>query len=329
MNVPEDSKAPYVNQWHLSVERQIGTDWLVAANYLGSQAIHLLDVRETNPGVYIPGSTASLANRRVLALADPAEGRIYGNINTLDDGGTASYNALWLQLQRRRARGFTFQGNYTWSHCIDDDADFTSGASGKFVIERRGANRGNCRLDRRHSFSMSTVYELPQSQFSNPLARALASDWRVSLITRIQSGPFTDVSCNCDNAGTGEIGRPSALIGGEGERAQQILADPYAPNKNAGQYLNPAAFTMPEAGTYGNMERNSIQGPRSFRMDMGLSRLFRIRENQTIEMRAEAFNVLNRVNLFNPVVVLTDSNFGRILSAGDPRIMQFAVRYGF
>ncbi|MEK7215451.1 MAG: hypothetical protein AAB289_07650, partial [Chloroflexota bacterium] len=134
--VPEDLKAPYVNQWHLTVERQIGTDWMVAANYLGSLAIHELDVREANPGVYIPGSTASLANRRVLALANPAQGRFYDSINYVDDGGTASYNALWLQLQRRRARGFTFQGNYTWSHCIDDGAFFNSGNGGKFVIER-------------------------------------------------------------------------------------------------------------------------------------------------------------------------------------------------
>ena len=327
--VPEDSKAPYVNQWHLTVQRQIGTDWMVAANYLGNLNIHELDVRESNPGVYIPGSTASLANRRVLALANPAQGRFYDSMNYHDDGGTASYNALWLQLQRRRARGFTVQANYTWSHCIDDASFFNSGNAGKYSIERRGANRGNCRLDRRHSFSMSTVYETPRVQFSNPLARALASNWRLSLITRILSGPFTDVSCSCDNAGTGEIGRPSALIGGEGQRAQQILGDPYAPNKNAGQYLNPAAFTMPAVGAYGNSGRGSIQGPGSFRMDMGLSRLFRIRENQTIEMRAEAFNVLNRVNLFNPVVVLTDPNFGRILAADDPRIMQFALRYVF
>ena len=83
------------------------------------------------------------------------------------------------------------------------------------------------------------------------------------------------------------------------------------------------------AGTYGNMGPRNVRGPRSIRIDMGLTRAFQVRERQTLEFRAEAFNVPNLVNLGNPTLVLTSSTFGQILSASDPRIMQLALKFVF
>ena len=127
------------------------------------------------------------------------------------------------------------------------------------------------------------------------------------------------VLCECDNAQTG--------VGGQ--RANQVLASPYAPNRSIAQYLNPAAFTAPANGTYANMGERNIKGPGSIKIDMGVTRTFQLRENHSLEFRAEAFNIPNHLNPGNPDTAITSSNFGRILSAGDPRIMQLALKYVF
>jgi hypothetical protein len=160
---------------------------------------------------------------------------------------------------------------------------------------------------------MSTVYQTPQ--FANGALRVLATGWRVSGILRILSGGFLTVTPGLDNA----------LQTGP-QRADQVMANVYGPGKTLNNYLNPAAFAQSAPGTFGNSGALSIQGPGSIRIDMGLTRAFQIRENQTIEFRAEAFNLPNHLNPGNPVTTLTNNNFGKIQSAADPRIMQFALK---
>jgi Carboxypeptidase regulatory-like domain len=106
------------------------------------------------------------------------------------------------------------------------------------------------------------------------------------------------------------------------------LANPYG-KKTADNYLNPAAFALPAAGTLGTMGAASIEGPRYWQFDFALSRVFRFGEVRRVEFRAEDFNVFNAVRLNDPVTNLNSGNFGQITSARDPRIMQFALKYVF
>ena len=95
------------------------------------------------------------------------------------------------------------------------------------------------------------------------------------------------------------------------------------------QYLNPAAFAQPALGTLGNMGRNILKLPTTWQFDLALSRVFRFRETQSLEFRAEAYNVTNS---FRPGVIntnLSSAQFGQIRTALDPRIMQFALKYIF
>ena len=330
-NIPLDLKMPYINQWNLSIQRQFGRDWLVAGNYIGSTGVHVLNSNEGNPAVYIPGSscvingttftpcssTSNTIQRRALNLKNSDKGRFYSNVVNADSGGTRRYNGLMLSVQRRAGSSLTVQGNYTWSHCIDQGQTTIVQNNGFQIPERRGANEGNCDLDRRHNFNLSTVYSTPQ--LSNSALRILGTGWKISGIVRVLSGSALTVSSGLDNA----------LSGTTDQQPNQILASPYAAEKNAAHWLNPAAFAQPALGTYGNMGPRNVRGPKSVRIDMGLTRAFQIRERQSIEFRAEAFNVPNLVNLGPPTLVLTNGNFGQILSASDPRIMQLALKYIF
>ncbi len=331
VNIPLSVKMPYVHQWNLSVQRQVGADWLVAGNYIGSSVIHQLDKNEQNPAIYLPGascviggvtyspcsSTSNTQQRRRLYLQNPDQGRYFGAMVRADDGGTRSYNAFIVSLQRRRSKGVTVQTNYTWSHCIDDGYQMLIQQSGGEIPERRKQNRGNCDSDRRHAVNLSTVYETPQ--FSNTMLRVFASGWKASGIVRLLSGSYLTVSSGLDNA----------LSGTDDQRPNQVLADPYAPEKNTERYLNAAAFAQPAVGAYGNLGRSNILGPGSVRIDLGLSRIFNVRENQSFEFRAEAFNAPNHMNPLNPGTTLTGADFGRIRSASDPRIIQLALKYVF
>ena len=322
----------YSHQWNFSLQRQIGTDWMVSGNYIGSSTIHGQSSTEANPAIFLPGgtcvingrsftpcsTTGNLNQRRLLYLQNATEGQYFANMTQLGDESTSNYNGLLLSLQRRRTKGVTVQGNYTWSHCIGDvfAAGGNQTTAGDFP-GRRWYSRGSCPGDTRHVFNISSVYEVPQ--FANPTLRRIASAWQLSGIVRLQSGSYFTVTS----------GFNTALASGYGiDRANQILADPYLPNKGIDGWLNPKAFARPADGEWGNASLN-IQAPGVITINLGLTRKFQILEQQAIEFRAEAFNFPNHVNPNNPVLAINNQNFGKILSAGDPRILQFALKYLF
>src|SRR5207249_7985033 len=316
---PYNLKKPYINQWNMSVQHQFGANWLVAGNYIGSNIIHMLYRYEANPAIYFSNGTntcrlangvtltnplggtecSTIANtnqRRLLYLQNPAIGQYYANIVMGDDGNTRTYNALVLSVQRRRAKGITVQGNYTYSHCIDDGYNDVIQNTGGQIQSRRGVDRGNCELDRRHNFNMSTVYETPR--FASTALRVLGSGWQLSGIVRAVTGAYTTVATGTDIAFSGTTSTTGNT--GSDQRPNQILPSPYLPNKGANGWLNPAAFAQPASGTYGNLGSRNIAGPASIRFDMGLTRSFAIKEKQSLQLRAEAFNVANHANYCAP-----------------------------
>ncbi len=112
-----------------------------------------------------------------------------------------------------------------------------------------------------------------------------------------------------------------------GQRAVQILDDPYG-DGTVNNYLNRAAFTSPAAGTYSDLKPFSIVNPSRLQNDLAVTKSFRA-GTSTLQFRWEIFNVINHVNYNAPTTALNSANFGRILSAGDPRIMQFAFKVDF
>jgi hypothetical protein len=335
-----DTPNMQVAQWSLSLQRQVGPDWLVTASYIGNSTSHLWSLRQLNPSVFLGlgpctlngvqystcSTTGNQNQRRRLSLQDPRTGQNFGFVATVDSGGKASYNALVLSAQRRAARGLTVNANYTWSRCISDPFNydthggFTGG--GWTSGDNRSFDRGNCTggtggaADRRHLFNLSAVAETPQ--FSNRTLRILGSGWRLSPIFKILSGDFMTVTTTQDRA----------LSSIRGQRVNQVLVDPYGA-KSVASYLNPAAFALPALGTLGNVGSGAIEGPGSWQFDAALSRSFQVGEAQRLEFRAEAFNITNSFRMDDPVTNFNSGLFGQVTSAKDPRIMQFALKYVF
>jgi hypothetical protein len=332
------SPNPQVSTWNLSLQKQIGTDWLVSVSYLGNTTTHLFSTQHINPAVFLGlgpctlngvsyatcSTTANTDQRRRLSLEVPQYGQYFGYVNRVDTGGKAGYNGLLLSVQRRAARGVTVNANYTWSHCISDpggdsSTSLGSGNGGYTNPYSRHFDRGNCSTagtDRRHVVNLSGVAETPR--FSNSTLRAVASNWRFSPILKILSGDSMNITTTLDRA----------LNGIGNQRVNQILGDPYG-DKSVKNYLNPAAFALPAMGSLGNVGAGAIRGPGSWQFDAAVSRSFQVRETQRVEFRAEAFNVTNAVRMNDPNTVQNSNIFGQVISAQDPRIMQFAVKYLF
>ena len=365
ISFPSDLDTTRVHSWNVSVQRQIGSDMAVSASYIGNYTTNLWDVVTGNPGTIPAGASATGpctlntltgpqtfpncsavpldigaagVGRREIAQVNPAIGRFIGFLDYFTDTGTQKYNGMLLSVQRRAANGINVGANYTLSKCEGHPsggggtANVASGymlpvsilnpPSEEEAQRRLDADYGPCNSDRRHIFALSGTVQSPE--FDSTVLRLVASNWRLSGAFRAASGSRLQVGTGTDRALTGNQGL---------QRANQVLDDPYG-DRTLNQWLNPAAFALPALGTYGNSGRNAYEGPGTRGVDLSLVRAFRFANTQRIEARIEAFNAFNWFRWGNPVTALNNVNFGRILntqggSAGDPRIMQFAMKYQF
>jgi hypothetical protein len=178
-----------------------------------------------------------------------------------------------------------------------------------------------CSSDRRHVVNLSLVARTPGFE-NHALLRAIFGDWQASPIVRWQTGNRSSITTGVDNALTG-LGN---------QRAVQILDDPYG-SGGPSAYLNRAAFTSPAAGTYSDLRPFTIVNPGNFQNDFALTRTFKLAGAQSMQFRWEVFNVINHVNFAAPITALNSASFGQIQQTaqvgGDPRIMQFALKFTF
>jgi hypothetical protein len=317
-------------------------------------------------------TTGNENSRFVLTIANPAatgatgnaiggnqyEGAGGGSV-TIDDEGTANYNALVSTIQHRLSSTFSLLGNWTWAKCLDIE-DAQGDLSGTTVENPNNImmDYGPCGSDYRH---VENVVLVAKSGFSNHLnntTKYIVNNWEFAPLIHIQSGlPFT-VTSGQDNSLT-DVGndRPNR-VPGVNPYAEVAFRKTNTPGTR--QYLNPAAFQQVWAtagcasatangcsalGTYGNISRNSFHGPRFFGMDAQISRIFPIHENLSTEFRLEAFNVLNHPDFAPPSgtansggsAALTSSTFGQVSATASngtnntfgARVFQGAVKIIF
>ncbi len=316
VNAPLDIEPTALQQWNVSAQRQFG-DWMLAATYLGNKSSHLWRATELNPAVFVAGATTGNTNtRRVLIRQNAVEGQAYGTIGQVDDTGRGIYHGMLLSAQRRLKNNLSVLTNWTLSRCMSDPA--TTEITGPTIVNPNNPDLdySYCSADRRHVVNVSLVIRTPE--FTNTAMRAAFSGWQFSPLVRYQSGNRSTVTTGVDNA----------LTGMGGQRAVQVLDDPYG-DGTVNNYLNRAAFASPTAGTYSDLRPFTIVNPSRLQNDLAVTRSFRFGAGPSMQFRWEVFNVMNKVNYNAPTTALNSANFGRILSAGDPRIMQFALKVDF
>lgn len=325
--LPSHLHAPYVAQWNFSVQHQFSSDWVFSISYLGNKTSHLWIGNETNPAVYIPGtcagkpcsSTSNTQARRVLSLLNPRVGQYYSQMTIAYDGANANYNGLLTSLERRFAHNYTFLANYTWSKCLGI-APVTSLSTG--VVQNPynvNGDYGPCTYDSPFLFNASVVYS---SRFGGSrFASLVLSNWQIAPLVRFQSGLSVNPLTGKDNSLTG-VGN---------DRPNVVSSQMYTgmPHGLLYQYINSNLYVPNPAGTFGNAGHDSLRGPSYWDIDLAVGRQFKLYEQLTLGVRAEAFNVLNHPNFMGPNATISSSSFGQITSAFDPRILQAAIKVTF
>jgi Carboxypeptidase regulatory-like domain len=331
-----NAPAQYVEQWSGSVEKSLGKETTLELGYLGSHGLHLqrshlINNAAPGPGAigprrpfkvlsFLPGMILP-SNITVSSTTFPVSG-----INLLENSAQSWYEAGYVNIRRRFARGWTFLANYTFAKNLSDAPDFRSPMFESAAPQNNSdlAAEKGLACDVRHRFALSTVYNLP-SLGQSGFVHALTKDWRVSAIFQAQSGyPFTiSVFGDTANAGT--------LLGENPIRANYTGQPIFGPGTHtAAQWFNPAAFATPPAFAFGNVGRNTIYGPGRQTLDLALQREFSVTEKIKFQIRAEAFNALNHTNLGTPNRFVNTPQFGTITEAATPpREIQFSARLSF
>ncbi|MFN7922352.1 MAG: carboxypeptidase regulatory-like domain-containing protein [Bryobacteraceae bacterium] len=281
----------YAQQWDVSIQRELGRDWLIDASYVGSKGTHLLI--GTDPNQPLPGSTA-IAQRRPLFSVAPNV-----TVTVGDSIGNSTYHSGQWKLQKRSSRGYYLLASYTWAKTISDgESDLSNGTPnvGRFGMAQdarnRAAEKSLSDTDVRHRFVTSYGYELPfgkGKQWLNQGAaiNRFAGGWQLAGIVTLSTGNPYDIVMNASTANTGTSQRPNRLTSGR-------LDSP-----GLASYFNSAAFAAPAAFTWGNSGRNILIGPPLRTFDISAIKDTSFTERVRLQFRTDFFNAFNTPQ-FNP-----------------------------
>jgi len=346
-SIPNKVIWPYVQQWHMDVEKELPGHIVAAVSYVGSKGTHLTLQRNLNQlfpvaasdnpfakGQAItqadcdalgsgflgdgttPISAAASVNLGVACGNDPNPNRPLvgmGKITRLEDQANSIYHALQTSVHRT-VGDLTLSLAYTYSHSIDDSSDRGDGA---FVNSYNMAtNRGSSNFDVRHNLAISYVYGLPFFKAAG-LSHTLLGGWQLSGITIAQTGtPFSVTN------GT-NFGDAAGVANGVGTGSRpDIVGDPNGSHVSdvsgvRGPLLyNPGAYEVPTGLTFGNVGRNTLAGPGRINFDFGLFKRFSFGETRALDFRWETFNLFNHTQ-YNGVNTGMDC-VGPNGTAGDP-----------
>ena len=326
---------PYTAQYLLNVQRELGANWALEVGYLGSQSRHLYGFQNINQA--LPGPLNSINSRRPFAN--------FGVLSYVNDTFKGNYNAASVKLTRRFSQGISLTTNYTFAKSIDNASGTrTQGLDTLFPQDSSclECERGLSSFDVRNRWVLGAVWELPIGKgkllgINNSVANAFVGGWQLSTNSTIQSGVPQTLTIGINNAGTNNPlpDRPSYSGTGDG----------YIANGTPARWYDPASFVVAPQGSFGSVGRNTMITPHFQSIDMALSKRFTMpySEHHNIQLRVEAFNVLNHPSwgapngniLAGPAFTGAPANaahqgFGVISSTALPmRQIQLGLKYSF
>lgn len=320
--IPLDLPNPYAMQFSVSVQRALGTDWMVEIGYHGSRGIHLPVNYNINQ---VPLNSLSATQRGEVAAAiatgqdttplidgfRPYPG--FNSINLFSNTASSTYHSLQTKVDHRFSHGLNLLAAYTFSKSIDDASDFASSDPSEQVLDsnNRRAQRAPSSFDVTHRFTASFSYIIPA-----PVYKAVLGGWQLNGIVVAQTGqPFTPYTSEFDP------------YRGERFNRLNVAGDPTL-NVQRGFAYNSSVFSVPTIGTFGTSGRNVIRGDGFRSADLSLFRDFSILDRVKLQMRLEATNAFNQTNYQGPI---TDQSTtpGAFVAAAAPRTLQLGAKIQF
>lgn len=351
--VDQNLRTPYVQNYNLNIERQIGNNASFQIGYVGSAGRKLFRYRDINQ--QLSPSGARPFDNLTPPPPSPA-GTTFIYVNQFESSASSNYHALQASFKTRNLRGITASADYTWSHSIDnasDGQDYVPNATQPDNSFAPSFERASSNFDTRQRFTWYVTYQLPGFHSSSKLSQG----WQLDSVVTLATGqPFNvNYLFEGDFNGSGEFfGRPD------------LVGNPFAGTTTPNNYLNLAAFAVPctydpttggcSGGQhFGNLGRNGFNGPPYRNWDLALSKSTRIRERVNMQLRADFFNVLNHTNFSNPLMPNFGVDFAQngldtsgrgagflpitatpdvavgnpYLGGGGPRNIQLALRFSF
>jgi hypothetical protein len=344
--IQADAKTPAVQEWNLSIERQLTAATSLRVSYVGSFGYHGLlsvdpndipaQICSNSAGCQAGGAATSGTPATAANQSHVAQGAQYIPVGTrpnpyLGAGffwyteGNSRYNALQTHLSHRLSRGFEIRANYTWSKNMDMNSGLTGAQSqnqSQMILDRNDLRRdwGPSALNAASQASISTRYELPFKS-----SNRFVAGWQINAIATLLSGfPFTPV-IGSNRSGDGDTRNPDRPSLNPAFTGPIVLGQP-------NQWYNPNAFILPALGTYGNLGRGVFTGPGLADLDLSILKTTRVTEKTSLQFRAEFFNIMNHPNFGTPNATVFSSgainaSAGLITTlATTPRQIQFGLK---
>ena len=342
------NRIPYVEEYMLSIERQLGRNTVLSASYVGNQGHRLLVMIEANPGN--PGLCLSLSQPYQVAPGSPTCGPFgENNVYTTASGqvingtrgplgpsfasdtsqatiGKSNYNSLQVSVRHTSGR-LEFAAGYTYGKSMDDSSNL-----GEEVNPINPAlSYAPSSFDIRHNFVISYVYQLPLESLLHASNR-WTQGWQFSGITHFSTGfPVTLVSYG-DNS---LLGTEPNGINNYSIDVPDYTGGPLNLNhnpRNGQPYFDTSLFTINALGTPGNVPRRFFYGPGLDNYDMAIQKSIPVSEAKSLQIRLEAFNVFNHAQFFGSQTVdgnISTATFGQVVNADPPRLVQLAAKFFF
>jgi hypothetical protein len=314
------ARTPYVQQWNAGIQRELPGRTLLEVSYIGSKGTKLGRYRQFNTPAHV--ETGENLPPRPGALQSLRTFPELGPIVQRQHIANSSYHSLQTKIERSLSSRLSILASFVWSKSIDDADSVIPG-----LFESSGAqDERNLRLERGLSFdtpgrriAAAYVYRLPDARFAGPVLRR----WTLSGAVTLQDGtPVDPFFFALDFANSGTHNRPNVVPG--------VSVNLPRSQRTADHFFNTDAFTAPAPFTFGDAGRNTIPGPGNNVFDFALQRDFSVHEGHTVRFRAEVFNAFNHPNWGIPGPYPDCGPFfGKIFTAGEPRRLQFALRYDF
>lgn len=311
-----DWKPGVTSTWNLSVQQRFASEWLATFAYVGSHSYNQSVPIDMNPGIY--STDPDVSGQRKYQDFDA--------VLLVNSAGIANYNSGQFSLQRRFANGLQFMANYTYAKALDDAAfsslAFTGSIFNPFCVS---CMYGKSELNYPHKLALNFVYEVPTPHSWSPLMRTMAGGWNISGIWIAHSGDPLSIWSGQDMAQSHDGGGWADFASGNSSRNIHVKRGSLT------DYLNYTDFVVPQPGSYGNVGRNPITGPRYNNWDMALAKSFAFTEQYRFQLRLDAFNAFNHTHFGDPQTCICSgpSTFGHTYSSFGERIAQVAGKFYF